>query len=443
MLEKTLSIFKTIQHPTRTVLHVGMGGAEEFDTYKAHGFQNVIYVEGDVDACDRVGVKKECAIVQAFISDEERESDFYGASNNGLSSSLYRPSQHLKRFPDVKFKPASKVKTTTLSNALKNLDVYKAEELDLLVLDIQGAELPALKGFVDIDRPAAIQLEVNYVDMYQGCSMFKEVLQFMRSKDFELVSASRQGGYGEALFLNTRNPQHKEVNFVDKDAAPFSIRLSYGLSDRLGQIQAGKFFAEKFLSRPLQVITTGGRAFLADFQDYFEPIPGVEFVSSGQGKALNQNSRHWSKSFLQDSLARGDVNVKVKPFVKAEVKRVLSGTDNLLAVHIRRTDKIRNNQSKIARSTQDACAAIDRHNGDVFLATDCPETQKTLLQLYGGRLKVYETFTRKPNELRHTSSLHAVVDMIVCMEAANFDGDPSSGWYGMVEAFRAKNFSFL
>lgn len=103
--------------------------------------------------------------------------------------------------------------TTTLDEAL-----VQEPHIDLLKLDIQGFELPALKNAQAVlQRTLVVHCEVSFVEIYKGQALFSEVEQHMRSLGFDLVdfstlcrypvvgtreTASKDWlGWGDAVFL--------------------------------------------------------------------------------------------------------------------------------------------------------------------------------------------------------------------------------------------------
>ena len=80
------------------------------------------------------------------------------------------------------------------------MDCIDVSKYNFLNLDIQGAELLALKGFGDllvgIDY---IYTEVNETDIYKDCALIGEIDQYL--SDFERVeTAMTEFKWGDALY---------------------------------------------------------------------------------------------------------------------------------------------------------------------------------------------------------------------------------------------------
>ena len=66
-------------------------------------------------------------------------------------------------------------------------DVAETAGLDLLKIDIQGAELMVFRNALDrLDDATVIQTEVEFLPLYEGQPLFSEVEQFLRAAGFML-----------------------------------------------------------------------------------------------------------------------------------------------------------------------------------------------------------------------------------------------------------------
>ena len=96
------------------------------------------------------------------------------------------------------------MKTTTLDNIIKKVGIYKFH-FNVLNLDIQGAELKAMKGLSDWFYIDAVFTEINYREMYKGCALEPEVTQFLLEKGFKKVEEVDTGaGWGDALYIRQK-----------------------------------------------------------------------------------------------------------------------------------------------------------------------------------------------------------------------------------------------
>lgn len=137
------------------------------------------------------------------------------------ASSLYRPNRRFfERMPDpsgIDIVGEIEVEVTTLDA----LTLPGGDDIDVLKLDVQGAELDVLRGGVRrLDgQVLAVIAEASFVELYDGQAMFADIDQFLRRHGFQLFdicyrrwSRRRLGGdfaglrvgqmtYGDVLYL--------------------------------------------------------------------------------------------------------------------------------------------------------------------------------------------------------------------------------------------------
>jgi FkbM family methyltransferase len=107
-------------------------------------------------------------------------------TEHAVSSSLYKPNAELlNRFTNLgrmlTVKRAHKVETHRLD------EVVGADEVDFLKLDVQGAELDALRGAARLlPQTLVIQTEVEFLQMYQNQPLFSDVDAHLRAAGFQL-----------------------------------------------------------------------------------------------------------------------------------------------------------------------------------------------------------------------------------------------------------------
>ncbi len=89
----------------------------------------------------------------------------------------------------------------------RRLDTFVREkgvdwQVDLLKLDIQGAELLALEGAVEtLKRTRFVWTEVSFAQLYDGACVFPQVFDFLSSHGFALmeITSGFRGSQGELL----------------------------------------------------------------------------------------------------------------------------------------------------------------------------------------------------------------------------------------------------
>jgi FkbM family methyltransferase len=124
------------------------------------------------------------AAINAALGDKIGSAVMNVANNGEQSSSLLTPSQHLDFYPTVRFQETQYVQIITLDSIEINVDsqIY-------LKLDLQGNELAALKGAVELlTKVVAIEIEMTTDQMYEGQAPFLEVVTYLGQHDFHLYS---------------------------------------------------------------------------------------------------------------------------------------------------------------------------------------------------------------------------------------------------------------
>lgn len=121
-----------------------------------------------------------------LLFDKETEVDWYEARNTG--DSIYR--ENTEHFKNVK--PIKK-ETKILDNVFENVTY------DLVKLDVQGAEIPVLKGGKNlIERAEVVILELPFAGQWnKGCPDFKTHIDYMDNIGFtvfDIIDLHRLGG---------------------------------------------------------------------------------------------------------------------------------------------------------------------------------------------------------------------------------------------------------
>lgn len=115
-----------------------------------------------------------------------------GASSLFKASGKYEIENYVQREVVV---DGISLKTFMLQNCI--------DEIDVMWMDVQGAELLALQGLsTKIDSLKIIQLEVEFFEMYSGQPLFDELKIFLERKGFYFAGFSTYNKYsGDAIFI--------------------------------------------------------------------------------------------------------------------------------------------------------------------------------------------------------------------------------------------------
>jgi hypothetical protein len=108
-------------------------------------------------------------------------------------------------YPDIQETHQLIVKSKTLDTLLKELE-FNLTDFNILNMDIQGAELLALQGATNwLKYVDAINTEVNYEELYEGCALIDQVDNFLERHGFERVATTSpyHPSWGDAFYVRT------------------------------------------------------------------------------------------------------------------------------------------------------------------------------------------------------------------------------------------------
>lgn len=278
----------------RGVLHVGAHECEEAGWYAQEGVKDVKWLEGNPTLV-RQQKERGFDVHEIVASDTDGTELIFNVTNNGQSSSILPLGTHKDQYPHIVYCPDRSFKAKT-----KRISTLFAEKgwswapYNFLNLDIQGAELMALKGMEDqLHRFDAIYTEVNVAELYVGAGLLPELDAFLFKYGFqrmEMKLDTPTSGWGDALYVRT-SPSIK-VELDEKHgvltapqastAPPYRIILDCpnfgkrggGLGDQLFQIggmwSCAAALSDSFLVRlgePLQPSNTHPWKYESFFQN--------------------------------------------------------------------------------------------------------------------------------------------------------------------------------
>ena len=181
----------------------------------------------------------------------------YYLTQKQQTSSIFKPNRELlDRFPEAKRFDIVRnvvIEADTLDNQFK---IQKISDADFIKIDTQGSELFILEGAVDTikNHVFGVEVEVEFIEMYQNQPLFSDVDSFMRKLGFWLFDI--QGVYwkrnigkayhkkrgqlihGNVLYLRTLDSFNKliqnipsEISRKSKILNVLSICFLYGYYD--------------------------------------------------------------------------------------------------------------------------------------------------------------------------------------------------------------------
>ena len=189
----------------KTIVHVGAHRGEEAQLYDRWGAARVIWIEADptvavdlranlaaLPPARRVWLARNAKgptrhqVIEALVGDEDgKATDFYIFSNAGASNSIFRKDDSHDRMQQVTETGEVKRLHMRQLDALLVENGVALNEVDILVLDVQGAELMCLKGATGLLRHVRlIEAEVSKTSFYQNGVLLPELDAWLAAKGF-------------------------------------------------------------------------------------------------------------------------------------------------------------------------------------------------------------------------------------------------------------------
>jgi FkbM family methyltransferase len=190
--------FRNLRHlPGLAYRYVIDGGANRgafTDAFlRLHQPERVILVEAIPELAEKLRGKyardPRISVMQAALSDRNGEAQFEINRSEASSSLLPIDPRNSKWFSrDLAVAKTITVPTLTLPELMTQ---HGWQSVDLLKLDLQGAERLALTGGAEVlDRMQVIYTEVFFEKLYAGAWLFGETNEFLSGRGFKLCGLS-------------------------------------------------------------------------------------------------------------------------------------------------------------------------------------------------------------------------------------------------------------
>ena len=170
------------------VLHLGAHQAEEAPAYQEVGVPKVIWIEGNPELMSslKTELKKYSnqLVYNVLVSDTDNQKMIFNVTNNYQSSSILELGTHKDHSPDVKVDHTISLTTHRLDTffANNNIDI---SDYNFLNIDLQGAELLAMRGLGDLMRHFDyIYTEINIGEVYKNCPVLFELDTYLHQYGF-------------------------------------------------------------------------------------------------------------------------------------------------------------------------------------------------------------------------------------------------------------------
>lgn len=172
-------------------------------------------VESECEKLNKMGMKHQ-TYLPYFIGDGT-ERTFY-LTNYTMNASLYKPNMAVlgkfQQLPDInQITKTEQVKTKKLD------DLAEIPRIDFLKVDVQGADLDVLKGAErHLETTVVVQVEVEFVQMYENQPLFADIDTYMRSRGFQLHALDEPMGRAFKPLILNNDPNNRFRQALWSDA---------------------------------------------------------------------------------------------------------------------------------------------------------------------------------------------------------------------------------
>ena len=337
------------------VIHIGAHEGQEIDEYLAMNVQKMLLIEANPDVYDRLKNK-----LKNYDSDRIEAINFAISNYDGKaslrvtssdqSSSLLPLKLHSQIYPQITEDKQIEVTCKQLDSLLQE-DYFDATQYNLLNIDIQGAEMMALQGAkTTLKHIEAINIEVNYVELYEGCVLVHELDSFLREYGFERVAtiSPYHQSWGDAFYVKksivTMFTIGKNGRFANQIFQYAFLRiyaknhdLRIATSEWIGQVIFGhNDESEIYTSHQLSIVSdldNGNEALaLSMLPEAETPYTNVDFVGYFQ---YHTKYYYHHKDFFQ-SLFQPIPSIACQ--VELALERLRSFGKTIISIHLRRGD---------------------------------------------------------------------------------------------------------
>jgi FkbM family methyltransferase len=208
MLIKLITLVNKYKLKINGVFHIGAHHCEERKDYHEQGVtdEKIIWIEGNKQICDNVKKSnKNIIIYNEVVSDANNQELEFIITNNGQSSSILELDLHKKFHPHVHEVNRYKVKTKTVDTIIEENKI-NMQHINFLNIDIQGAELLALKGMTNnLKYFDYIYLEVNIDSVYKNCALMTDIDKFLLDFGFKrMETCLTEYKWGDAFYVKNK-----------------------------------------------------------------------------------------------------------------------------------------------------------------------------------------------------------------------------------------------
>lgn len=190
----------------RGIIHIGAHEGLELASYVDMGAERVLFIEANPEIYKKLigNINHRAGVIaaQCAISDHNGSITLHVTSMD-QSSSILPLKGHLEIYPSIIEEKSVEVPCRTLDTLMAELQLDPAD-YNIINVDIQGAELLALRGSeATLLHIEAINSEINFEELYEGCAKIWELDSFLDRRGFDRVATTTpfHPSWGDGLYV--------------------------------------------------------------------------------------------------------------------------------------------------------------------------------------------------------------------------------------------------
>jgi FkbM family methyltransferase len=200
-----------VTEPLFTLLDIGARGSIDPRWHRFAGGLHVVAIDADESAetAPPRGVAK-FETLHTAVGASDATVSLYLTRSPGCSSTLRPNAPLLATFPEPERFDVVEVRSVETRTLDAVLDAHQVAGVDFVKVDTQGSELGILQGGErTLAGAAGVEVEVEFLPLYEGQPLFADVDAHLRARGFELFDlnrvywrrpASRAAGRGQLVF---------------------------------------------------------------------------------------------------------------------------------------------------------------------------------------------------------------------------------------------------
>lgn len=191
------------------IIHIGAHECEERGAYINElniGDNKTLWFEANGMKVQEMKQKiPSVQIFQLCLSDEDNKDVVFKVTNNYQSSSMLNLKTHLIHHPHIHTIQEIHLKTKKMSTFINESGV-DINNFNFINLDIQGAELMALRGFEQyLENIDYIYTEVNIEELYENCALLHQLDEYLAKFGFvRILCKMTEYRWGDAFYIKNR-----------------------------------------------------------------------------------------------------------------------------------------------------------------------------------------------------------------------------------------------